>query len=339
MRKLITLSVSCMAIFLLLSFSFHKSKHVVKFLDCLNTEQLKKVSLPFDDTSRTSWHFLPSTMYPREGITLKELNKDQEAVFFKMLTHFLSESGYNKTTKIIDLENVLVELGGDPKFRDAKAYYIAIYGNPREDKIWAWSFEGHHVSLNFTVKDHKISASPRFFGSNPAIVKEGSRKGERTLHREEKLAYLLMMSLSDEQKKEVIFRDTAYPDIVTSNSTTVTPLEPVGIKATKLNDEQKVKLKAILYQYLRDLPDKLAQARESKIHNEEFNDILFAWAGSAKKGEPHYYRIQGKTFLIELDNTQNNANHIHCVWRDFDGDFGRDIIREHYKNSKHHSNN
>ncbi|WP_299549652.1 DUF3500 domain-containing protein [Seonamhaeicola sp.] len=339
MKKLIPVIVSVFTVFLLLSFSYHKSKHVIKFLDCLNAEQLEKVSLPFDDTSRVSWHFLPSTMYPREGITFKELNEKQEAAFFKMLTYFLSESGYNKTKKIINLENVLVELGGDPEFRDAKAYYIAVYGNPREDNLWAWSFEGHHISLNFTVKDHTISAAPRFFGANPAIIKEGSKKGQRTLHREEKLAYMLLKSLTDEQKKVAIFSDVAFNEIVTFHDTKVSPLAPAGIKANDLNEEQKQRLKALIYEYLSALPDALAHAREDKIHKEEFNDIRFGWAGSTEKGKPHYYRIQGKTFLIELDNTQNNANHIHCVWRDFDGDFGRDIIKEHYKNSQHHKQN
>lgn len=322
---------------LLLSFSYHKSKHVVKFLDVLNKQQVEKVMLPFDDTSRLSWHFLPSTMYPREGITLKELNEEQKIVFFKMLQRFLSESGYNKTKRIIDLENVLVELGGDPEFRDAGAYFIAIYGNPRKDNIWAWSFEGHHVSLNFTVVNDKITASPRFFGANPAIIKSGNRKGERTLHREEKLAYMLVNSLDEKQRKKAVFTDVAYNDIITFHDSKVKPLKSEGVKVSALNDKQKDKLKAIIYEYLSSLPESLAHAREIQIHNEEFNQLRFAWAGSTEKGEPHYYRIQGKTFLIELDNTQNNANHIHCVWRDFDGDFGRDLIKEHYKNSGHHN--
>jgi hypothetical protein len=75
----------------------------------------------------------------------------------------------------------------------------------------------------------------------------------------------------------------------------------------------------------------------NNIRAEEFNAIRFGWAGSTKAGKPHYYRIQGKSFLVEFDNVQNGANHIHTVWRDFNGDFGRDLIKEHYEHS-HHKN-
>ncbi|WP_186525858.1 DUF3500 domain-containing protein [Seonamhaeicola sediminis] len=336
MKKLIII-IGIIALFLLQSFSLHNSKHVVKFLDSLNTEQIEKVLFPFNDASRESWHFLPNKSYPREGISLKELNKEQKDLFFKMLGYFLSESGYNKTKKIISLESVLAELGGDPEYRNPEAYFIAIYGNPKNDKLWAWAFEGHHVALNFTVVNDNITATPRFFGANPAIVRSGSRKGERTLHREEELAYALVNSLTEHQRKQAIFTNVAYNDILTYNHSKVEPLKPEGILASALNDKQRTKLRAIITEYLSALPDDLAHIREAQILQEEFNDLRFAWAGSTEKGEPHYYRIQGKTFLIELDNTQNNANHIHCVWRDFDGDFGRDLIMEHYKHSKHHN--
>ncbi|WP_248723156.1 DUF3500 domain-containing protein [Seonamhaeicola sp. ML3] len=335
--KNLTIIIGLITCVLFQSFGFYNSNNVVKFLETLNSEQLEKVMFPFEDNSRESWHFLPNTSHPREGISLKELNKEQKDLFFKMLGYFLSETGYNKTKKIISLESVLAELGGDPDYRNPEAYFIAIYGNPKKDNLWAWSFEGHHVALNFTVVNGIITASPRFFGANPAIVKSGSRKGERTLHREEKLAYILVNALTEKQREQAIIANVAYKDILTYNHSKVKPLKPEGILASTLNNSQKTQLKAIIFEYLSALPDDLAHIREAQIHKEEFNDLRFAWAGSTKKGEPHYYRIQGKTFLIELDNTQTNANHIHCVWRDFDGDFGRDLIMEHYKKSKHHN--
>ncbi|RED45959.1 DUF3500 domain-containing protein [Seonamhaeicola aphaedonensis] len=179
MKKL-AIIIGIITFFIFLSFSHQNGKYVVKFLDSLNTNQLEKVMFPFNDTSRESWHFLPNKSYPREGISLQELNKEQKALFFDMLRYFLSKSGYNKTKKIISLENVLAEFGGDPAYRNPEAYFIAIYGNPKKDNLWAWAFEGHHVALNFTVVNDIITASPRFFGANPAIVKGGSRKGERT---------------------------------------------------------------------------------------------------------------------------------------------------------------
>jgi hypothetical protein len=294
--------------------------------------------MPFDDMSRSTWHYLPGKMWPRAGLMLDELNEHQKVKFSGMLRSFLSKSGYDKTQHIIELEHVLVELGGDPNFRDAGAYFIAVYGNPGTDSLWAWSFEGHHLSLNFTVSNGKISTAPRFFGASPATVPEGNRKGERTLDREEDLGLELINALSDQQKEEAIFQNVPFADIVTTNATEVSPLKPVGIEAKKLNAEQKDLLKQLIKEYLGSIPDNLALERESKINDEEFDGIRFAWAGALVKGQGHYYRIQGKSFLIEYDNTQNYANHIHTVWRDFDGDFGRDLIREHYQSSAHHSN-
>lgn len=321
---------------LLFSFNSKKDNPVLEFLDALTDEQLKKVNLPFDNMFREAWHFLPSTMTPRAGLKLKALNEKQKEKFNRMLQQYLSATGYSKTQKVIDLENVLAEIDGNTHMRDPEKYHISIYGDPRKDKLWAWSFEGHHLSLNFTISNGQIAASPRFFGASPATIKTGKRKGERTLDQEEDLAYELLNELSAEQKEVAIFQSAPFLDIVTTNASEVKPLSPVGIKAEALSAQQKDKLQNLINVYLNSLPDKLAKERRAKIQKEEFDEIQFGWAGGTQKGEAHYYRIQGKSFLIELDNTLNGANHIHTVWRDFDGDFGRDLIREHYHNSPHH---
>jgi hypothetical protein len=331
-----TLLISIITI-LVISFKVSDNSPVIDFLDSLDSHQLEKVSLSFDDLSRNSWHFLPGQMWPRSGIQLKELEEEQKEKLTLMLMKFLSETGYIKTEKIIELENVLAEIEGDTEFRDPEKYFVAIYGNPRTDSLWAWSFEGHHVSLNFTIVNDKIASSPRFFGANPAIIPEGKRKGERTLDKEEDLAYELMGNLSEEQKQKAIFQSVSFFDIVTSNASEVTPLHPVGIEAKELDATQKTCLQNLINTYLSSLPEKIASERENKIVEEEFDEIRFGWAGSIEKGEAHYYRVQGKSFLIEFDNTQNDANHIHTVWRDFNGDFGRDLIKEHYHNSDHHT--
>ncbi len=333
--SVLLLSITIIAI-LLFAFKKQSNKPVLEFLEVLNEQQLKKVRLPFDDVSRSSWHFLPPSMWERQGLRLKDLDKKQSTAYARMLRKFLSETGYNKTQKIIELEAVLAEIEGDPVYRDPENYFIAIYGNPKKDSLWGWSFEGHHISLNFTVLHDEIAASPRFFGANPAKITHGDRVGERTLDQEEDLAYELMNMLTKSQKETAIFRKTAYKEIITLNLTTVNPLEAVGIPATDLSTSQKSKLKQLITVYLSTLPPHLAHERKNKIFAEEFSKIRFGWAGSITRGKPHYYRIQGKTFLIELDNTQNNANHIHSVWRDFDGDFGKDLIKAHYQHSNHH---
>jgi hypothetical protein len=320
----------------LLAFKFKFSDPAVVFLKALDKDQLEKAQLSFEDLTRTDWHFLPGAMWPRAGVQLAELNPSQKELCFKLLKSHLSEEGYEKVLRIIDLENVLAEISGNTDFRDPEKYNIVFYGDPANDEKWAWSFEGHHISLQFTIVGDNISYTPRFLGASPAIIKEGERKGERTLFEEEDVGLKLINALNPDQKKKAIFQNESIIDIVTANASEVSPLKSVGIKAGALNQEQQQILKELLHVYLSSLPEASAAKRHENLKNEEFGEIYFGWAGAVKIDEPHYYRIQGKSFLIEFDNTQSNANHIHTVWRDFEGDFGRDIIREHYQNSDHH---
>lgn len=314
-----------------------QSTSTLDFLNDLNEKQQKQAKLDFNDPSRETWHFFPGTMYKRSGIALYELNDTQKTSAFNVLKSYLSAKGYIKTKKVIDLERHLGELTGNKEFRDPEKYNLAIYGNPEVDKLWSWSFEGHHVSLNFTILDGKIVGAPIFFGANPAKIEEGPQKGDRVLHKEEDLAFELIHSMTEKQKKQAIFNTKAFPEIITFNASKVDPLETVGIKAQELSENQQEILTNIIKEYLSTLSNDLAKERLRAISISEFDDIHFGWAGSTTISEGHYYRVQGDTFLIEFDNTQNNANHIHAVWRDFNGDFGRDLIKEHYQNASHHN--
>lgn len=310
----------------------------VEFLNSLNEEQREKAQKEFDDLTRHTWHFLPAAMWPRPGIALEELNQNQQELFFDVLESFLSESGYSKTRSIMELENVLAEIENNPDFRNPELYFAIFYGNPATDEKWAMSFEGHHISLNFTVVEGEVSLVPRFLGARPSFIPEGSRKGEKTaLHREEDLGIELIQSMTGEQLDKAIFLEVAFWEIVTNVATEVGPLTFEGIMMGELNDSQQVLLLDIINEYLSAMPEEVADKRYEKLKNEELSEIEFAWAGATTLGEPHYYRIQGKTFLIEFDNTQDDANHIHTVWRDFDGDFGKDLLREHYRQSNHHN--
>ncbi len=336
MRKLLIIVILISAS-ILFAFKDFSTDPALVFLNALNDEQRKMAQFPFDDSSRMGWHFFPGAMFPRQGIQLHQLNPSQKELLFELLKVSLSESGYNKTMRIIDLENILAEMDGNTNFRDSEKYYAAFYGDPGKDALWGWSFEGHHISLNFSVLNDKISIAPRFMGASPATIRNGPRKGERTLYKEEDYGFKLINSLSAEQQLIAIFKKVAYPEIVTSNSTEVAPLMPVGIKMEALTEEQHIILISLLNEYISSMPKELADKRMNNIRAEEFNAIRFGWAGSTKAGKPHYYRIQGKSFLVEFDNVQNGANHIHTVWRDFNGDFGRDLIKEHYEHS-HHKN-
>ena len=326
------------AVFISFSFNLFSEEPAVKFLNALNQNQRDQAQLPFDDFSKSTWHFTPSSIRPRKGIELTALDNNQKMLLQVLLQSSLSESGYEKTMKIIDLERVLLEMTGNSMMRDPDKYSVAFYGDPKNDSLWSWSFEGHHLSLNFTILNGKTSIAPRFLGASPATIQVGSRKGERTLEKEEDLGFELINSLSIEQKKMAVIQEKSFPGIVTRNAIEVDPLYPAGIKYDELNSSQQLVFIKLLNEYLSSVPEKEAEKRMEKIKQEEVKQLSFGWAGGMRHGENHYYRIQGKSFLIEFDNSQNNANHIHTVWRDFNGDFGRDLIREHYNTSDHHKN-
>lgn len=305
----------------------------LRFINSLSVKQKQQAVLAFDEMSRSEWTYLPVVSNPRKGIPLKDLDGKQKGLLNALLQAYLSREGYAKTKAILVLEQVLYELSGQSDLRDPERYVVAIYGTPGKDPVWGWKFEGHHLSLNFTVVKDRTAFAPFFFGANPAEVQDGPQKGLRVLKAEEDLALELVQALSAEQRTKAILQSKAFADIVTASASQVNPLEPVGLIAQELTPAQKTLLDRLLNTYLSAMPDALSEARLKRMAREDGTTIRFGWAGATERGQPHYYRVQGKTFLIEFDNTQNNANHIHSVWRDFNGDFGRDLLREHYRSS------
>ena len=306
------------------------------FVNSLNQVQQKKAVFAFTDMNRYEWHFLPAAMVSRTGIAVKDLDSLQKENLHLLLQAYLSKEGYTRTTNIMDFEYLLKEMQPNNANRIPENYSISIYGTPNQDSIWGWKFTGHHLALNFTIVKDKIGFAPFFFGAYPAEVKDGPKKGTRLLKDQEDLGFELMNLLSVEQKQKAVFELKAFTEIVTTNSQKVGVLKPVGIFANDMTPSQKIILNKVIAAYLLSMPKSLADARIKRIATEDMNKVRFGWAGESVPGKPHYFRIQGKTFLIELDNTQDNANHIHTVWRDFDGDFGLDLIHEHYNNSHHH---
>ncbi len=333
--------ISLLAVFTLIDAAARQRSAVAmaegakQFLAALTPEQRAKASFVFEDEERFNWHFIPRA---RKGVPIKELNAEQRKLAHNFLKTGLSQRGYLKVTEIMALEEVLRELeGGRGPVRDPDLYYFSVFGTPSAKGRWGWRVEGHHLSLNFTVVNGTlVSNSPSFMGANPAEVRQGPRQGLRILGAEEDKARALLLSLDEKQRLQAIFDATAPRDIITGNSKQVDPLSPAGIPASQLNKQQRELLKALLDEYLSRMPEDLAAERSEKLRRAGFEKIHFAWAGSSERNQPHYYRVQGPTFLIEYDNTQNNANHIHSVWRDFKGDFGRDLLREHYQTASDH---
>ncbi len=308
----------------------------IAFVNSLTEEEKKKAVFPFDEMNRYEWHYLPAAMVARTGVAVKNLDLNQKQVLDTLLRAYLSEEGYQRTKDIMGNEYLLKEMQPDNPNRIPENYFISVYGSPGKDSIWGWKFSGHHVALNFTIVNGQLAFAPFFFGIYPAELKDGPNKGQRLLKDEEDLGFALVNSFSGEQKQKALFQLKAFSDIVTTNAMQVGPLKPVGIFASDLTQVQKTALNKLIVAYLLSMPKDIAKVRMEKIKAEDMNLVCFGWAGGTEAGIPHYYRIQGKSFLIEFDNTQNNANHIHSVWRDFNGDFGEDLLKEHYQESHHH---
>jgi len=301
------------------------------FLNSLDPEQRARATFQFQDEERFDWHYIPK---PRKGLPLKDMNSAQKHLAHALLSAGLSQRGYIKAISIMSLDEILkaMEQGKGP-VRDPDNYYFSVFGEPSETGTWGYRIEGHHISQNFTVANGKVQGAPSFFGANPAEVREGPRKGLRVLANEDDFARTFVQSLTADQKKSAIVSKDAPADILTTNSRKAALKgQASGLEASKLNAHQKELLQNLLDEYCNNVPEQLAQAREEQIKKAGGN-LWFAWAGGEEPGQPHYYRIQTPAFLIEFDDTQNGANHIHSVWRDFDGDFGLDLLKEHYQTS------
>lgn len=305
------------------------------FWQSLTPDQQKVAGYKFDDAERFDWHFIPK---PRKGLTIKDMTSAQRALAQALLASGMSQKGYVKAVTIMSLDQILkdVEQGKGPT-RDPELYYFTLFGQPGGNETWGWRVEGHHVSLNFTIVHGKgIAATPAFLGSNPAEVREGPRKGLRVLGEEEDMGRKLIKSLNDDQRKTAIYDKEAPKDILTFNARKAMIKDPVGIPYSQLNDDQKHQLVELVGDYADRHRADIAGNDLKRINAAGWDKVQFAWAGGLEPGEKHYYRVQGPTFLIEFDNTQNNANHVHSVWRDMTGDdFGEDLLLEHYQQTKH----
>ena len=308
-----------------------------KWLASLSAEQRDRAVFPFDSEERLRWHYVPNETFPRKGLTIKDMNESQRALAHELLKTGLSARGYLTATSIMELEKVLRAIeGGVRMARDHEAYLFSVFGTPGDKQAWGWRFEGHHLSVRFDVVGAKLTASsPAFFGSNPAEVRDGPQKGTRVLGAEEDAGRALLDSLDATGRATAILPIEAPGDILTTTKVTVDPLSPIGIKASALTKPQRDLLMSLIDVYAGLMASEVAAERMDRLKKAGLDNIAFAWAGETEKGKKHYYRLQGPTFLVEYDNTQNDGNHIHSVWRDFNGDFGRDLLREHLKSNPH----
>ena len=306
-------------------------KAAMAFTDQLDNAQKEKALLEYSAKERVNWQFVP--LPTRKGLPMMEMKPEQQKVAHDLLRTAVSQIGYEKATKIMSLENVLRKLEKDPSSdrRNPLKYYFTLYGKPGASEHWGLSIEGHHLSLNFVMQGDKIiDSTPQFFATNPAELKdnygEGFEKGLRVLREEETLAFELLASLNAEQRKKVMLAG-AVPKEIRGAAEPQPPQTPAeGVTAASLDAKQKEVLRKLLHAYSDKMRSEVSKGRWELIEKAGFDKVAFAWSGADHPGVGHYYRVQGPTFVVEFINVQadaagNPANHIHCVWRDLEGDF------------------
>lgn len=309
------------------------------FLKSLPADLRATATFPLDAPERLAWNFVPME---RVGVSLLKLDDAQSELLGPLLATALSPEGLLATRGVMKHENILrrveTEAGvANASRRDPGLYYTVIFGKPAAGAPWAWRFEGHHLSINVSEVPGSASiVAPMFVGANPARVLAGPNAGFRLLAAEEDLGRELVTLLPAERRRAATIRETAFSEILTGNDPKVQKLELEGLAAADMSAEEKAQLRRLIELYLGRMTEASASNARLRLDRAGFEKVRFAWAGGIEPGQPHYYRVHGPTLLIEYDDTQNNANHIHTVYRDLENDFGGDALRAHYRSPAAH---
>ncbi len=302
-----------------------------RFLESLDADQRAKTTYPYLDGERVFWYYPPMN---RHGLPLRDMDANQRDLAYSLMATGLTEKSYHQAKQIIEHESVLGPLekeeGRISFVRDPDLYYFTLFGEPGGDDPWGWRAEGHHVSLHFSVwGDDVISMTPFFFGANPAEVRKGPKAGLRILGAREDMAYELINSLDSSQRAKTILYDDAPYDILTYNSSKVSLPKEEGLPVSAMSGTQREILMGLVTEYVSQVNEELAGQRLTALKEGGFDQLHFAWAGPLDTSKAHYYRIHGGEFVVEFDNRQNGANHIHSVWREVENDFAGDVLRDH----------
>lgn len=301
------------------------------FLNSLNSDQKAKTVYSYLDGERIFWYYPPLN---RHGLPLREMDAKQRQLAYAVMASGLTDKSYEQAKLIIEHEDILgpleVEQDKVTFLRDTERYYFTIFGEPGGSDPWGWRVEGHHVCLNYSIwNDKVIAVTPFFFGANPAEVRKGPKNGLRILGDREDLAFELMESLDAGQQSKAIIYDEAPLDILTYNSSKVSLPREEGLPASRMSGTQQEMLMALVTLYVSQVRSDVAQERLDVFKTDGIDGIHLAWAGPVDKSKAHYYRLHGGDFLVEFDNRQDGANHIHSVYRDVENDFASDVLRQH----------
>jgi hypothetical protein len=321
----------------------------INFIDSLTPMQKKRALLEFGDTARVQWNNLPVGLRARAGINIGSLSEEQRKLVHRMLSACLSSQGYLKATSIMHLDNLLNMYVDSMHARKAMTdvvqqrmkdlkwshqnFYIAFFGDPKNDAGWGYKLEGHHLSLNFTFHNQQLSVTPMFVGTDPAEYPILEYAGWRVLSKEEDFGLKLVKALSPAQQKKATMSTEVPGDIITAAESGKRLIDYWGIKGSELTKQQQEMLKKIVREFVFNLEYEKANKEYDKIIKAGIQNIYFGWIGSYEEKEPHYYVLNGPGFLIEFDNNggpRRVANHIHAIWREKGNEYGEDVLKKHY---------
>jgi Protein of unknown function (DUF3500) len=309
------------------------AERVAALLESLPAEERRLAQRAFDDVERFNWHYVPRA---RAGLPIRAMGKRAGRALTDLLHYALSDAGFDKAKGIMGLEEPLGLIEGRPQYRDPRNYSVTVFGEPGCG-CWGWRIEGHHLSLNFTAVDEDVLAvAPAFWGSNPARVPDGyPMAGHRVLGRETDLAYGLIRGLEGASRERAIIAAGSLGNIITGPGREHLLQEREGLPLSAMPASLRDLALELLCTYARNLRGELAEREISRVREAGIEDVHFAWGGALESGRAHYWRLHGPITLIEFDNTQNNANHIHSVWHDLRHEFGGDLLRHHYEHGPH----
>lgn len=328
-------------------------EYAIQLNNSFSKTQTLSSHLDFSDTSRLKWNNLPVGLRARVGTSIGNMNDEQRRLVHRILSASLSSQGYLKATGIMHLDELINRFYdslyykkqlSDSDYTFVRAllwsprnYYFAFFGIPGDPK-WGYKLEGHHLSINFTFVDNKISVTPFFIGTDPAEYLQSEYAGWRVLGQEEDLGLKLIHLLNADQQKKAIMSSEVPGDIITSAESGKRLINYWGIKGSELNTQQKAVVQYIIREFVFNLEYDKAVTEYDKILKAGIDNIFFGWIGGLEEKEAHYFVLNGPSFLIEFDNNggpRKSANHIHAIWREKGNEYGEDVLKKHYQSEKH----
>ncbi|HVL39272.1 MAG TPA: DUF3500 domain-containing protein [Fimbriimonadaceae bacterium] len=298
------------------------------FLDTLMPEQRAQAVLAYDHPAKTVWSYTPGR---RPGVSWAALSPEQRKAAHELLRASLSSAGYTKIEQIRELEPILREMERGNPGRDPERYWFMFFGEPDRARPWVWRYEGHHLSLTFAYREGRlVSSTPQFLGAHPARAPVAGRLELRPLSKEQDLAFAFMETLTSEERSRAVVAERAPGDILTTNSSRARLDDRSGLPVKGLAPRSREALERLLEAHAEVQSESEQKRRLDTLRREGLDNLVVAWMGPVAKGGRHYYRILGRTLIIEFDCTQDDGNHIHVVWRDRNSDFGLDPLANHY---------